>query len=133
MEKWYFAQTISPKNVGVDKYADSKFGLDKWNSFTREIIQNSLDARDDSGNPVKVSFTIKEMALSQMPGGDYIKKVVDSCLAMNNINHQTRAMYQNAQNAGSQQASQTENSNQGQDKKDNPVEEDDYQVVDDKK
>ncbi len=97
MEKWYFAKTISPKNVGVDKYADSKFGLDKWNSFTREIIQNSLDARDDSGNPVKVSFEIKEMVLDQMPGGEYIRKVVDACLAMNNINHQTRAMYQNAQ------------------------------------
>ncbi|MBP5444819.1 MAG: hypothetical protein J6Y28_01480 [Acholeplasmatales bacterium] len=97
MEKWYFTKTTSPKNIGVDKYADSKFGLDKWNSFTREIIQNSLDARDDSGNPVKVSFDITEISLDQMPGGDYIKKVVDACLSMNNINHQTRAMYQNAQ------------------------------------
>ncbi|MBQ6269323.1 MAG: molecular chaperone DnaK [Bacteroidetes bacterium] len=48
-------------------------------------------------------------------------------------NKASTEMYQNAQNAGSQQASQTENSNQGQDKKDNPVEEADYQVVDDKK
>lgn len=96
MERWYFAKTISPKNIGVDKYADSKFGLDKWNSFTREIIQNSLDARDDSGNPVKVTFAIKEMPLNQMPGGDYIRDVVDACLSMTNINHQTRAMYNNA-------------------------------------
>lgn len=98
MKRWYFSKTISPRNIGVDKYADSKFGLDKWNSFTREIIQNSLDARDDSGNPVIVTFSIKELKLNQMPGGDFIKTVVDACLSMENINHQTRAMYKNAQN-----------------------------------
>ncbi len=97
MQKWYFTKTTSPKNVGVDKYADSKFGLDKWNSFTREIIQNSLDARDDSGNPVMVRFSLQEMPLNQMPGGDTIKKVIESCLNMKDTNPQTRAMYENAQ------------------------------------
>ena len=45
---WYFAKTNKPSDTMVDEFSDSKSNLNKWNSFAREIIQNSLDVFDDS-------------------------------------------------------------------------------------
>lgn len=47
---WYFSDEMCASDELVDKFADSKFGIDKWSSFAREIIQNSLDAQDDEKN-----------------------------------------------------------------------------------
>ena len=56
---------LSPSEELVDKFADSKFGMDKWTSFSREIIQNSLDARDDENAPVEVVFDLNKMKIFQ--------------------------------------------------------------------
>ena len=40
---WYFANESNPSDRLVDQFKDSKFSIDKWTSFTREIIQNALD------------------------------------------------------------------------------------------
>ncbi len=90
---WYFNDELSPSDELVDKFADSKFGMDKWTSFSREIIQNSLDARDDYGKPVEVVFDLnKELRLSDIPGGKYIKEVLSRCIDKAK-NKQTKQAY----------------------------------------
>lgn len=92
--RWYFNEENSPSDELVDKFADSKFGMDRWTSFTREIIQNSLDARDDYSKPVDVVFDLnKELALSDIPGGDHILEVLTQC-RQKASNKQTKQSYE---------------------------------------
>lgn len=91
--RWYFNDELSPSDELVDKFADSKFGMDKWTSFSREIIQNSLDARDDYNKPVEVVFDLnKGLTLQDIPGGEYIRDVLVSC-AKKATNRQTKQAY----------------------------------------
>lgn len=91
---WYYVDELSPSEELVDKFADSKFGMDKWTSFSREIIQNSLDARDDENAPVEVIFDLnKRLRIDDIPGGDYIKYVLSRC-AEKATNKQTKQAYQ---------------------------------------
>ena len=91
--RWYFNDELSPSDELVDKFADSKFGMDKWTSFSREIIQNSLDARDDYNKPVEVVFDLnKDLTLQDIPGGEYIREVLVSC-AQKATNRQTKQAY----------------------------------------
>lgn len=90
---WYFNDELSPSDELVDKFADSKFGMDKWTSFSREIIQNSLDAKDDDDKPVEVIFDLnKSIKLEDIPGGEYIRDVLCRC-ANNATNNQTKQAY----------------------------------------
>ena len=90
---WYFNDEYSPSDELVDKYADSKFSIDKWTSFTREIIQNSLDARDDENEPVEVVFDLnKELRLQDIPGGEYTRDVLMRCIEKAS-NKQTKMAY----------------------------------------
>ena len=67
---WFFSKELSPSNVLVDKFADSKFEIDRWTSFAREIVQNSLDAQDDPSIPVKIVFDLnKTLTIQDIPGG----------------------------------------------------------------
>lgn len=50
---WYFPIESNASDRYVDEFADSKFSIDRWVSFTREVIQNSLDVVDTSLNPRK--------------------------------------------------------------------------------
>ena len=91
--RWYFNDELSPSDELVDKFADSKFGMDKWTSFSREIIQNSLDARDDYSKPVEVVFDLnKQLRLSDIPGGEYTKYVLSKCIDKAK-NKQTKQAY----------------------------------------
>lgn len=93
--KWHFSDESSQSNKSVDKFADSKFSVNRWTSFTREIIQNSIDARDDTNNePVRVVFDLnKELTLDDIPGGYFTKSVLEKCAQIAS-NHQTRQAYQ---------------------------------------
>ena len=91
---WYYVDELSPSEELVDKFADSKFGMDKWTSFSREIIQNSLDARDDENAPVEVVFDLnKKLRINDIPDGNYIKYVLSRC-AEKATNKQTKQAYQ---------------------------------------
>ena len=90
---WYYSDELSPSDELVDKFADSKFGIDRWTSFAREIIQNSLDAQDDDNKPVKVVFDLnKELTLSDIPGGERIKDILEKCMNIA-TNKQTKSSY----------------------------------------
>lgn len=90
---WYFSEESSPSDELVDKFADSKFGMDRWTSFSREIIQNSLDACDDESNPVEVIFDLnKSLTIDDIPGGTYTRDVLERC-AVQATNKQTQQAY----------------------------------------
>ena len=93
--KWHFSDESSQSNRSVDKFADSKFSIDRWTSFSREIIQNSLDARDDQDQPVEVVFDLnKNVTLDDIPGGRFTKSVLEKC-AETAANKQTKQVYKN--------------------------------------
>lgn len=91
---WYFSSESSPSDELVDKFADSKFGMDRWTSFSREIIQNSLDACDDESQPVEVFFDLnKSLTIHDIPGATYTRYVLERC-ANQATNRQTKQAYQ---------------------------------------
>ena len=50
--------------------------------FTREIIQNSLDVLDDEHHSfVRVIFEHKRLKLSDIPGGNELKNIIERCVA----------------------------------------------------
>lgn len=90
---WYFSDELSPSDELVDKFADSKFGIDRWSSFAREIIQNSLDAQDDETKPVEVIFDLnKELCISDIPGCNRTKEILEKCIDAA-TNKQTKGSY----------------------------------------
>lgn len=90
---WYYSEELSPSDVLVDKFADSKFNIDKWSSFAREIIQNSLDAQDDVDKPVVVDFDLnKDLRLEDIPGGKRTKEILERCQNVAR-NPQTKSAY----------------------------------------
>lgn len=90
---WYYSDELCPSDELVDKFADSKFGIDRWSSFAREIIQNSLDAQDDDNKPVEVEFNLnKELSLKEIPGGEKIKDILEKCMNAA-TNRQTKNSY----------------------------------------
>ena len=97
MNKWYFAEENNPSNSYSDEFSDSKFTVDKWNSFVREIIQNSLDVNIDKDTPVKVSFEHKEIDTDKVPGSAELLENFELCLN-ELLNNQTKAMYKVARN-----------------------------------
>lgn len=97
MIDWYFTKAEKPSDDYVDKFSDSKFTTDKWNSFAREIIQNSLDVHnDDLGDeiPVKVKFSLEYFSLEEIPGGKRILEILKHCLENKELNHQTKNKYE---------------------------------------
>lgn len=77
---WYHSKELSPSDVLVDRFPDSKFSIDRWSSFAREIIQNSLDAQDDFEKPVIVEFDLnKNLSLKDIPGGERCREILERC------------------------------------------------------
>ncbi len=94
---WYFSENHNVNDQLIDEFVDSKFGIDKWTSFAREIIQNSLDAKDDhlgDDIPVKVTFELnKNLTIGDIPGASRIAEIMKLCI--NNItNQQTIKAYE---------------------------------------
>lgn len=86
--KWYFSKNNNVDDILSDEFVDSKFGIDKWTSFAREIIQNSLDAKDDTLGedvPVKVVFDLNTaLTKSDIPGVTEIDKILGMCIEHTN-------------------------------------------------
>lgn len=86
--EWYFSKNNNVDDVFSDEFVDSKFGIDKWTSFTREIIQNSIDAKDDTlgdNIPVQVCFDLNtKLTLNDIPGSNEIKDIINKCIDYTN-------------------------------------------------
>lgn len=81
MIEWSFSKKNDQSRELSDSITDSKFSINPFGSFTREIIQNSLDVLDDKNHKfVKVKFEYKELRLIDIPGGEQLKKVIERCI-----------------------------------------------------
>ena len=76
VNKWEFpnGKNLTPygvNNAGINSFLDNQI-----ESLAREIIQNSLDAKDStSENPVEVSFEVKDFETDLLPGVSEIRDV----------------------------------------------------------
>jgi len=77
--QWFFFKKNDPSKVTASPFSDSKFSIDKWTSFTREIIQNSLDAVNDSNKPVIVKFITEAIQKYDVPGIKDLEEVISRC------------------------------------------------------
>lgn len=78
--KWTFprneeGQMKGLNNAGVETF---KGNFDRY--LAREIIQNSLDARDDANKPVKVRFSKEQINRSDIPDIDSLLHSLERCL-----------------------------------------------------
>ena len=59
--KWFFPSNSHGKKAGFNDAAIDIFHGDPVSSLVRESIQNSLDAKDSSGGPVRMAFTLSNL------------------------------------------------------------------------
>lgn len=71
---WYFPPTAGGTEVGFHDAGIATFEGDRLGSLAREVIQNSLDARQDY--PVTVSFEIRK---GYLPGQGEFRQILEQC------------------------------------------------------
>jgi hypothetical protein len=65
--KWSFFQNLGGQESGFHDAGVETFKGNLERYLAREVIQNSLDARDDSNKPVLVRFELLQLAASSIP------------------------------------------------------------------
>ena len=79
MDSWYFPSRGGAETEGFSNAGLAEFRGNPLQALAREICQNSLDAADGSGKPVRVEFHNTFMEKKAFPGMDQMKKVLDAC------------------------------------------------------
>lgn len=64
---WSFPENNGGEERGLNNAGIETFSGRKMESLAREIIQNSLDAREDNNKPVKVSFDLIQTSKTDIP------------------------------------------------------------------
>lgn len=73
---WYFPNTVGGTGRGYAEAGLATFGGKIIPSLVREVCQNSLDAADASGKPVRVEFERYTIQPEEIPGFDQIRRAV---------------------------------------------------------
>jgi len=79
MDSWYFPSRGGAETEGFSNAGLAEFRGNPLQALAREICQNSLDAADGSGRPVRVEFHNTFMEKKDFPGMDQMKKILDAC------------------------------------------------------
>ncbi len=77
--KWEFASTGGGQEAGINNPLTEHFEGDYNYYLAREIIQNSIDARDDYDKPVHVKFQIDFFPCKDFPGLDDFNNILMLC------------------------------------------------------
>ena len=75
--QWHFGESQSGEKEGFNASGISMFAGDTIESLTREVIQNSLDAREDKSKPVLVNFDLKVLKPAEAPEIYALKEWID--------------------------------------------------------
>ncbi len=96
MADWNFPLTGGGVEYGINESGIETFksGLDK--SLAREVIQNSLDARDDQEKPVEVSFFRFDISKEELPGGNRLKDIFEKAKAYYATDRDAASFYNEA-------------------------------------
>ncbi len=79
MPKWKFVHAKGLKVQGMNHSGEDRFSDNKYQSLAREVIQNSLDARNknlSSDTPVKIEFSLMKIENDEFPEIAYIRDEV---------------------------------------------------------
>lgn len=79
MDSWYFPSRGGAETEGFSNAGLAEFRGNPLQALAREICQNSLDAADGSGNPVRVEFDESFMEMDKFPGMSQMKHILDAC------------------------------------------------------
>lgn len=79
MSDWYFPSRGHAETEGFSNAGLAEFRGNPIQALAREICQNSLDAADGSGRPVRVEFHREFMEISKFPGMDQLRRILQAC------------------------------------------------------
>ena len=79
MAKWEFPSRGYAETEGFSNAGLAEFRGNPLQALAREICQNSLDAADGSGRPVRVEFRKHFMEINSFPGMIQLRSILDSC------------------------------------------------------
>lgn len=93
---WLFASTGGGYEEGINNTLTEHFEGDYNYYLAREIIQNSIDARDDKNKPVVVSFKLDYLNNLEFPGIDRFREILNLCLKTHKNDLKTRSFFEKA-------------------------------------
>ena len=76
---WRFPSNNYDVEKGLDTADMETFKKDPISSLAREICQNSIDARKDLNQPVKIEFSLFSIESHKIPGIERLKQEIESC------------------------------------------------------
>ncbi len=79
MDKWKFPSRGFAETEGFSNAGLAEFKGNPLQALAREVCQNSLDAADGSGKPVRVEFHNEFLEVSSFPGMADMKNVIKKC------------------------------------------------------
>lgn len=79
MNSWYFPSRGGAETEGFSNAGLAEFRGNPLQALAREVCQNSLDAADGSGRPVRVEFHKSFIEMSEFPGMDEMKIILEAC------------------------------------------------------
>lgn len=78
-KKWRFPASTGGEIKGISSGDSETFRKSPFKAFAREILQNSIDARESDEEPVKVTFDVFEIDTLNIPGYKDLKDQVRRC------------------------------------------------------
>lgn len=92
-ESWRFDEVDSGRYQGINDSGIETFNDHVVKSLTREVIQNSLDARDEKATgPVTVKFAVKKVQVSEIPDSLGLLETLTACVDEANRRKDIKAM-----------------------------------------
>ena len=76
---WAFQRNEDGSSQGWNDPSIAEFKSNRLQSLTREIIQNSLDARADDNEAVHVDFEERSVVSEQIPNIDTLREIINLC------------------------------------------------------
>lgn len=79
MNEWRFPRSNYGQINGISNANTETFKKTPYKSFAREVIQNSIDARLDESEPVRVEFSVFDLDTKLIPGLNELKMQAARC------------------------------------------------------
>ncbi len=95
-KKWFFSydSTIGDDygDHGTETFKNSNNGAEKFKKFAREMVQNSIDVKDENvREPLVVTFDLLEIDVNELPSFDGLKEHIEGtinyCKSRNKLNN----------------------------------------------
>ena len=77
--KWYFAESKNAGGTGPNDAMTDLFPGGAYQNLIRESIQNSIDAKRDNSNPVRIEFTLRLFESKDFPNLTKLEEHITKC------------------------------------------------------